>query len=99
MSHDDVFRNGVALLAFVIAFYALIAREHKTPDMVHAVYRIAFLVLAAVFLGVISDFAERIVTGGPQAASSSAGTAMATTTPGMSATPSPPSNSIPVVPP
>ena len=62
MTHDDLFRNGVALLAFVIAFYALIARERKTPDMVHAVYRIAFLVLGALLLSLSADFAETLIT-------------------------------------
>jgi hypothetical protein len=89
MSHEDVFRNGVALLAFVIAFYALVARERKTPDMVHAVYRIAFLVLAAVLLGLASDFFDRLTNANT---SVNASTAAATPTP--SPVPASPSTSI-----
>src|SRR5438046_1880376 len=55
LQDDNIFRNGVALLAFVIAFYALVARERKTPDMVHAVYRIAFLVLLAVLAAIVAN--------------------------------------------
>jgi hypothetical protein len=64
---DEIFRNGVALLAFVIAFYALVARERKTPDMVHAVYIIAFLVLSAVVLSIVANFLERIFATVPSA--------------------------------
>src|SRR5689334_18487901 len=55
---DDLFRNGVALLAFVMAFYALVARERKTPYMVHSVYTISFLVLGALFLSLASNIFE-----------------------------------------
>ncbi len=55
---DDIFRNGVALLAFVMAFYALIARERKTPYIVHSVYSIALLVLTALLLSLVAVYLD-----------------------------------------
>lgn len=51
----DIFRNGVALLAFVMAFYALVARERKTPYVVRSVYAVIILVLFALLLSLIAS--------------------------------------------
>jgi hypothetical protein len=48
----DVFSTGLALLAFVLALYALAARDQKTPYMTTSVYSTALLILAAIFLSI-----------------------------------------------
>jgi hypothetical protein len=54
MSGDlDLPAKGIALLAFVIAFYALAARERKTPYITGAIYSIATLVLLALLLDLL----------------------------------------------
>lgn len=60
VSSDEIFRNGVALLAFVMAFYALVARERKTPFMVHSVYRITFLVLISLTFSAFSSILKSV---------------------------------------
>ena len=54
----EIFRSGITLLAFVIAFYALVAKERKTPYMVHSVYSISFLLLFALGLSAVSAWKE-----------------------------------------
>lgn len=46
INHEDIFKTGIALLAFVVAFYAVIARERKTPYMLNSIYAITLVVLA-----------------------------------------------------
>jgi hypothetical protein len=58
ISHEDIFRTGVALLAFVVAFYALIARERKTPYILNSIYAIAFIVLISLLLSLVSQMIE-----------------------------------------
>ena len=52
---EEIFRDGVTLLAFVMAFYALIARERKTPYMVYNVYSITFIILWALAFAITSS--------------------------------------------
>src|SRR5205823_6470176 len=55
-----VFVAGFALLAFVLAFYALIARERRTPYITtNTVYWTAVLVLSAVLFGGLGASIER----------------------------------------
>src|ERR1035441_7458199 len=58
ISHEDIFRTGIALLAFVVAFYAVIARERKTPYILNSIYTITFVVLAALLLSLGSKVVE-----------------------------------------
>ena len=51
----DVFTGGLALLAFVMALYALAAREQKTPYITNSVYSTALLVLLAILLSTLSE--------------------------------------------
>jgi hypothetical protein len=44
----------IALLAFVIAFYGLLAREKKTPYMVHSAYAIILTILYALVLTLLA---------------------------------------------
>ena len=60
IKHDEIFRNGVALLAFIMAFYALVARERKTPYIVHSVYMITFIVLVSLCLSLAAVFIEAL---------------------------------------
>jgi hypothetical protein len=46
----DLFSKALALLAFIVAFYALVARERKTPYLTNTIYSSAFLVLFALIL-------------------------------------------------
>ncbi|MFZ2278346.1 MAG: hypothetical protein WAW39_11125 [Prosthecobacter sp.] len=57
---EDIFRNGVTLLAFVMAFYALVAKERKTPYMVHSVYRIIFVVFMSLGCSIASSCLKNI---------------------------------------
>jgi len=57
ISHEDIFRTGIALLAFVVAFYAVIARERKTPYILNSIYTITYLVLVSLLL----SFASKVV--------------------------------------
>jgi hypothetical protein len=61
ISHEDIFRTGIALLAFVVAFYAVIARERKTPYILNSIYTITFLVLIALLLSLVSKVIEPAV--------------------------------------
>jgi len=49
----DVPTGGLALLAFVMALYALAAREQKTPYIINSVYSTAFVVLLAISFSII----------------------------------------------
>lgn len=51
----DVFTGGLALLAFVMALYALAAREQKTPYITNSVYSTALFVLLAILLSTLSE--------------------------------------------
>ena len=52
----DVFTGGLALLAFVMALYALAAREQKTPYITNSVYSTALIVLVAIIFSSLSKF-------------------------------------------
>lgn len=52
----DVFTGGLALLAFVMALYALAAREQKTPYITNSVYSTALIVLFAILFSTVSKF-------------------------------------------
>ena len=54
MGDRFVFELGVALLAFVIAFYALTARERRTPLIVNSVYYAFYFVFGAMLLAVFA---------------------------------------------
>ena len=58
INHEDIFRTGIALLAFVVAFYAVIARERKTPYILNSIYAITFVVLIALLLSLTSKILE-----------------------------------------
>jgi len=55
----DLFTKALALLAFVVAFYALAARERKTPYLTNSLYSTAFWVFFASVLLMTSQFIER----------------------------------------
>jgi hypothetical protein len=80
ISHEDIFRTGIALLAFIVAFYAVIARERKTPYILNSIYAIAFIVLASLLLSLVSKMIE-------QPASSSSPTLVTGTTGATNAPP------------
>src|ERR1051325_7089678 len=69
IKQDEIFRNGVALLAFIMAFYALVARERKTPYIVHSVYMITFIVLVSLCLSLAAVFIEAVPSTGASAVS------------------------------
>jgi len=48
--------NALALLAFVVAFYALLARERKTPYITTFIYPPAGLIFLAFLLTLVADF-------------------------------------------
>ena len=50
----SVFDVGIALLAFLIAFYALAARERRTPLIVNSIYYAFYVVFASLILAVIA---------------------------------------------
>lgn len=52
----DIFTGTLALLAFVMAFYALAARERKTPYITRSLYSTAFIFLFVLFLAAIARF-------------------------------------------
>ena len=52
----DISMYGLAILAFVLAFHALLARERQTPYMIRSIYSIAFLVLIALLLSSVAAF-------------------------------------------
>jgi hypothetical protein len=56
LNATDVFTAGLALLAFVMALYALAAREQKTPYITNSVYSTALIVLIAILLSTLSKF-------------------------------------------
>jgi len=49
-----LFDSGVALLAFVLAFYALAVRERRTPYAANSVYSTGLVILVAVFMSLSS---------------------------------------------
>jgi len=55
----DLFTKALALLAFVVAFYALAARERKTPYLTNSLYATAFWVFFAAVLLMISQFIDQ----------------------------------------
>lgn len=55
----DLFTKALALLAFVVAFYALAARERKTPYLTNSLYSTAFWVFFASVLLMLSQFIEK----------------------------------------
>src|SRR5438093_10402501 len=59
MPTTDLFSRGLALLAFVMAFYALAARERKTPYLVHSIYAIVWFVFASMILSLFAPVATR----------------------------------------
>ena len=50
----DVFGRGLALLVFMMAFYALAARERKTPSIVQSVYPAIWIVFLSLALTLIA---------------------------------------------
>src|SRR5437867_198648 len=75
---EDIFRTGIVLLAFIVAFYAMIARERKTPYILNSIYAIVFIVLVSLLLSLVSKMIAPPVTVSPAVA---AGTAGATNAP------------------
>jgi hypothetical protein len=55
----DLFSKALALLAFVIAFYALAVRERKTPYLTSSLYSTAFWIIFASSLAIVSQFIEQ----------------------------------------
>src|SRR6267142_2118739 len=62
--NSDLFSRGLALLAFVLAFYTLAARERKTPYLARSIYSIIWFVFASMILSalapLIGNWNERI---------------------------------------
>jgi hypothetical protein len=50
MNLSGLMTSALALLAFVVAFYALLARERKTPYITRSIYRLAVGVLVSILL-------------------------------------------------
>ena len=57
----DVFGRGLALLIFLIAFYALASRERKTPSIVQSVYPAISIVFLSLALTLIAPVIRPIV--------------------------------------
>lgn len=55
MSTEAAIRAAAALLAFLLALYALAARERKTPYIVGSVYSTSIVVLCALAVAIILD--------------------------------------------
>jgi hypothetical protein len=61
LQHDfDLTTKSIAILAFVVAFYALIARERKTPYLTNRVFATIITVLFAVVADVLSSILKSI---------------------------------------
>jgi hypothetical protein len=54
----DLFTKALALLAFVVGFYALAARERKTPYLTNSLYSTAFWVFVSSVLLMVAQFIE-----------------------------------------
>lgn len=52
----DIFTKALALLAFAVAFYTLIARERKTPYIINFIYSSAFWVFFALIINLTGQF-------------------------------------------
>jgi hypothetical protein len=61
---SDLFTKALALLAFVVAFYALAARERKTPYITNSIYATALWIFLSLLFQLIAQFIE---TNYPQA--------------------------------
>ena len=57
----DLFRVEAGLLAFILAFYALCARENRAPYITHTVYSEIGLVLLAVFVTLLALVVDRVI--------------------------------------
>ena len=68
-----LFTAATALLAFLLAFYALAARERKTPYIVASVFLPVLVILASVFVGFLAMATKTIL---PSATAYLAGTAI-----------------------
>ncbi len=55
---SDIFTKALALLAFVVAFYALAARERKTPYLTNSLYSTAFWIFLSSLLMLVAQFIE-----------------------------------------
>ncbi len=56
MDTIEISKAGIALLAFVLAFYGLTARERKTPYITGTVYSAVIFVLLIIFIDLLSKF-------------------------------------------
>lgn len=56
----NIFTGSVALLAFVMAFYGLTARERKTPYITGTLYSAVILVLLVIILDLFSRFSRDV---------------------------------------
>lgn len=54
----DLFTKALALLAFVVAFYALAARERKTPYITNFLYSTAFWIFLSALFQLLSQLVE-----------------------------------------
>jgi hypothetical protein len=59
----NIVGSSVALLAFVVAFYALLAREKKTPYITNYIFPPAALIFFAVFLVLIEQLLQGLRSG------------------------------------
>jgi hypothetical protein len=50
--------SGLALLAFVVAFYVLLARERKTPYIINFIFKPAGLLLLGILLAFAAELAQ-----------------------------------------
>lgn len=60
MGHLSVFNVAVAMLAFMIAFFTLAARERRTPLIVNSIYNAFYVIFAAVILSVLATVTTSI---------------------------------------
>jgi hypothetical protein len=55
---SDLFTKTLALLAFTVAFYALAARERKTPYITNFLYSTVFWIILSSFLQILAQLIE-----------------------------------------
>ena len=54
MLSSDLFTKALAVLAFLTAFYALVARERKTPYITNTLYSTLYFILLSLFASLLS---------------------------------------------
>jgi len=60
LQQTEVLKAGIALLAFVLAFYGLAARDHRAPYAIRTVYSITYAVLLAIIFSFVAAWLRPI---------------------------------------